>query len=268
MGVAIDTIGLSRAVTGSADTVFTAATVASGDSLSVRNAAAGSDIRLLQMLWNGVDTDAVRVRSPLLHDVAEGIQFYPPTGPSAGLLPLDLPQKLEPQDTLIAEAINTQTNTTLVFPLVVYYQDLPGSQARLHSLAEIKPLITYIKAIQVTFGSGGAAGAWLDAAFTLTENLLHANTDYAILGAVVDDPLACIAFKGIDTGNLRIGMPGINDQNIGSRYFLMLSERTGLSCIPVFNSANAGALFVSGYDIASPTGTNANIIVGQLAHNL
>jgi len=83
------------------------------------------------------------------------------------------------------------------------------------------------------------------------------NKDYALLGYLVapvagqtDGGAACVRWRGADTGNLGVGGPACDtDPFITMRWFVWLSEQSGLPCIPVFNSANrAGILLDAAQD--------------------
>lgn len=268
MPIAFDTIGIDRLSGGAADTVFSAATAAAGDSLSVRNAAQGATVQLERVMYHGRAGDAFRIRSPYLHDIAEGIQFFPGVFPSGDMFPTQAPQTLRPQDALIAEMIVNAITSHGDAALGIYYSDLPGVQSRLHTLADIANIIVNLKIMRVTMGSGGAAGVWLDTAITATEDVTRANTDYAVLGYITDTNLCCIAVKGPDTGNLRVGGPGVLQNWLTENYFVNESYEANGPRIPVFNSANKNGTFVSAFSTASPTGANVQLVLAQLAHTI
>ena len=268
MGLAIDTIGLLRTAGGGADTVFTAGTVAAGDSLTIRSTPQGGGIELERVMTQGILGSAYRVRSPLLHDNVEGLQFFPGTTPSQGLLSDWTSQMLDAQDTLIFEAIANGAAANVVMVLGVAYANLPGANARMYSKSDILPLIKSLKVIRVTMGGGGAAGVWLDTAVTTTENLLHANTDYAVLGYITDTALAAVGIKGADTSNFRNCGPGVTDANITKDYFVRQSEWQGQPRIPVFNAANGPSTFVSAFASVSPSAANVQLYCAELSRNI
>lgn len=268
MGIAFDMVGIDRTSGGAADTAFTAATAVPGDSLTVRNASPSATVQLERFMYHGRAGDGVRIRSPYLHDIVEGIQFFPGLFPSGDLMPSQAPQTLHPQDTLIAEMLVNAITSHGDAALGIFYSDLPGVQSRLHTGPDIYNIIVNMKVMRVTLAAGGAAGVWLDTVITATEDVTKANTDYAVVGYIVDTACAAIAIKGPDTGNLRVGGPGINTNWLTQEFFIRESERVGGPRIPVFNSANKNGTFVSALGIASPTGINVQLILAQLSRTL
>lgn len=265
---AIDTIASFQTTVGSA---FAAGVMATGDSNVVRNSPPTARPSIVAAFYDSVTSPQPwRVRSPLLHDNVQGIRFYPGQSPMQGMLPYGLEQMLEPQDTLTFELSTAATTGKALAALMLYYPQLPGAAARLYMAADIDPLIKNLKPTLVTFGSGSnTAGIWQDLVLTTTENLLHANTDYAVLGFIVDNPVACVAVKGIDTGNLRISCPGVTNAHITSDYFVRQSRLSGLAQVPVINSANAGSTFLSLISsAATAAATDVVVMLAELAHNL
>lgn len=268
MPLAIDTVGISRLSGGAADTVFQAATVAAGDSLQVRNSQLPNKAHLERILHDASAGSAFRIRSPVMHDVAEGIQLFPGQNPGAEDDSDYAHQDLQPQDVLIAEMLVNAITTTNVFALGIVYDDLPGASPRLHMWADIANLVKNIKFLRVTMAAGGAAATWLDTLITTTENLLHANTDYAVLGYIVDTAVCAVGIKGMDTGNLRVCGPGVLDVKVTKDYFVVESERHASPRIPVINAANAPSTFASCFGKASPSAINVQFQIAELAHTV
>src|SRR5581483_9238120 len=84
-------------------TTLTALTMASGDSLSIRNTPIGADVRLINAWANNTGAGVFRIRSPRLHDNVQGIRLRVAATDPAPLMPVGGYQTLVPQDTLIAE---------------------------------------------------------------------------------------------------------------------------------------------------------------------
>ena len=265
---ALDTIASFQTTVASS---FAAGVMATGDSASIRNFPQPSYAQLVAAYSDHVTSvQPWRVRSPLLHDNVQGIRFFPGQTPAATLLPRQVQQKLQAQDLLTFEQSTAAATGKALTALGIYYPSLPGAASRLYGLGDIDPLIRNIKPVAINIAIGAnTAGQWFDALITSTENLLHANTDYAVLGIATDNPVAAIAVKGIDTGNLRCSVPGIVNADVTSDWFVRLSLAAELPLIPVINAANAPATFVSIISSATTTvATNVQLILAELSHNL
>lgn len=265
MGMAIDTVLVSAVNPGAGPTA--GIVTPSGDSLSVRNFAPGSNAYLQNIMRMGTAAGFVQVRSPLLHDSTQGIRITPAESPSVFSLPGAAQQNLQPQDTLIVELSGGAAETDIA-ALTIYYENIGGASARLHSWGDIAGNIDNIKPLRVAVTSSATIGAWTDTALTTTENLLHANTDYAVLGYMANIAFGMVGIKGIDTANLRICGPGSTQEFPTTNYFKYMGEQSGLPYIPVFNSANAGATSAS---VAASTASVAGVvelILAELHTNL
>ncbi len=225
---------------------FTGLSMFEGNSLTIRNAEAGSRVRLIQ-LWVDAQLKQVgRLRSPLLHDNVEGIRFRFGSGIVTPLLPPGQIQALEPQDTLVAELQgSTTTGNIETMCLLVHYENLPGIDANLISpeaaLSNMVNVLT-VENIISTGASGGYSGA---EAINAESDLLHANTDYAILGYTVDTECACVRYSAAGFGNLGLGGPGNADYPCLTRgFFTDLSAAANLPLVPVFNSADRANVLV------------------------
>src|SRR5487761_2521003 len=124
MGLAIDSI--AGVATIGAGPVFTALTMASGDSLTVRNFTPPAYCNFEEALLNGTGTPvALKLKSPMLYDNVEGILLASSQVPAQFLVPRMAPEKLHPQDTLVAQVDGTATDVCGAV-LRLYYSDLPG----------------------------------------------------------------------------------------------------------------------------------------------
>jgi hypothetical protein len=239
----------------------------SGDSLSVRNFSPQSAARLEGIIRMGAAAGFVQVRSPLFHDNVRGIRVTPAESPSVFSLPGDALQPLQPQDSLTVEGSGGAAETDIAL-LQLYYDNLPGAAARLHNPGDIMGNVQSVKPISVAVTSSATAGLWSDTLLTVSENLLHANTDYAIVGYMANVALGAVAVKGIDTSNLRVGGPGSTQEYPTTQYFIDLSNRTGRPHIPVFNSANVNGTFVSVCAATASVAATVELICLELANNL
>ena len=264
-GPAIDTILTSATNPGAGPTAFTTAN--SGDSLQVRSFPLTSPAYLDHIIRMGTTAGFAQVRSPLLHDNVQGIRVTPGESPAAYTLPAQAQQSLMPQDALVVEGSGGAAESDII-ALVNYYTNLPGTEARLHSWGDIKGNIKYVKPIRVAVTSSATVGAWVDTAITSTENLLHANKDYAVLGYSTNTALGVVGVKGIETGNLRACGPGATLEFPTTEWFVRNSDKSGLPYIPVFNSANAGGVFVSVAAATASVAATVELICAELVNNL
>lgn len=248
-------------------TTFTGVTFNSGDSGAIRSFASTDSAWLERITRAGTTSGAARVLSPLLHDNVRGITFTSPETPTVYLMPRSHGQKVYSQDTLTVQVTGGTAETDLV-ALSIYYTNLPGATARLHNWADVNPLIAYIKPVEVDVTNSATIGIWTDTLVNTTEALLKANTDYAILGYVTDTVQAQIGVKGSETGNLRVCGPGTTATDDTSNYFVDWSDREGTPHIPVWNSANIGAFYVSTCDTVASSTPKVQLIMAQLSSNL
>ena len=245
MGKALEII--AGDVTGAiAAGTYTGITPHTGNSLTVRNAKEDSKVRLLTMWADTQLNNSLRIRSPRLHDNVQGLRFETIASRCEPFWDPIVTQNLVPQDTLTVEfdestaAADVQTAVMLV-----YYDDLPGIDARFINFEELAARGRRMVTVENTIDSG-AGGDWLGAeAINAEFDLLKANEDYAIIGYHVSVECAAVRYRGADFGNLGIGGPGIEDLKTFTRYwFIWLTERTGIPLIPVFNSANRAGLLI------------------------
>jgi hypothetical protein len=264
MGNAMDTLLGGVTAPG---TTLTALTMASGDSLTVRNFDIAKKAYLLDMwAFNNV-AGIVRLRSPRLHDNVQGIRFRSTVATPIPLLESRAPQTLIAQDALIAEqsgsAVAGEIESTV---MQIWYDDLPGVAGRFIDAAALRARYRNTVTVEVTITTGSTIGYGTAAAFNTNFDLLKANTDYAVLGAHADVVCTLMTLKGADTGNLRVAIPGpVTTPHLTDSWFVRTSERTGIKCIPVINSANKAGTFAEAW-IDDEAGTvNANYVLAELA---
>jgi len=238
---------LTGYVTGAAGTDFDALTMLAGNSLTIRNAKADSKAYLIGV-WalNQANDTWLRIRSPRLHDNVEGMNFAVNAAGVRHLLPMGVMQELIPQDTIVVEMQDAGASSDLDYAcLLVWYEDLPGVDGRFISLEEFKTRARNVVAVRntLTLDTDGTYDG--EEAINAEYDVLKANTDYALIGALTRDAIPCVRYRGTDTGNLGIGIPGgVGENSINAGFFLRLAEATGLPCIPVINSANRSNLLI------------------------
>lgn len=263
MGVAIDTIGTFVTAGATNPTTLKTVTVSTGDSLQIRSFPATNYAYLEQVFYQGVAKGKNRVESPLFHDNVTGITIASADTDSAWALGKYCRQAVRATD-LLAAFSSAAAGASGILALSVYYQNLPSSNARLANWGDIQPNIKSIKGLEVDVTSSGTVGTWSDTAINTTDKQLHANTDYAVLGYDVDAALAVVGVKGNETGNLRVCGPGPATTFTSPDYFADLSQIQGTPHIPVFNSNNQGAYFVSCLANTTSVAAKVYLILAEL----
>lgn len=264
MGVAIDTIGTFVTAGVTNPTSLKTVTVATGDSLQIRSFPATNQAFLESMIYQGAAKSKNRVMSPLMHDNVTGITVASVDTDTYYLMGRNLPQQVYPTDTLQAFS-SAAANASGILALSVYYQNLPSSNARLANYSDISGFIKNIKGLEIDYTSSGTVGTWQDTAINTTDKQLHANTDYAVLGFECDVALACIGVKGNETGNLRVCGPGPGTSWDTPDFYIKRSKDTGMPWIPVFNSNNQGAYYVSALANTTSVASKIYLILAELS---
>ncbi|MCH8991465.1 MAG: SDR family NAD(P)-dependent oxidoreductase [Acidobacteria bacterium] len=149
--------------------------------------------------------------------------------------------------------------------LLVYYADLPGIDSRLLRVEEVMPRIRHIVTVENTLALGTAGGYSGEEAIDAEFDLLRANTDYAILGYLVDVECACIRYRGPFSGNLGIGGPGADTKRELTRdWFVRLSMDYDLPLIPVFNAADKSNVLIDGAQDENGADVTVTTLLAQL----
>ena len=260
MGLAFD---LQAGYATNPGTTITPLSNRAGDSFAVKSFAPSAAAYLELLLRKSTSAGIIRVRSPLMHDYVQGIRYACPTGGSTCLLADYTAQQLYSQDQLVVEITGASSGTD-VGVIGIYYTDLGGASARLAMPGDVFGRVRHVLAIEVDCTASSTIGAWADTLITATQDTLHANTDYAVLGYTLDTAVAAVAIRGTDVSNMRCGGPGVVDANETRDWFVKLSNITGRPHIPIINSANKNATYVSVVDNAASTTTNVSLILAEL----
>lgn len=250
MPKAMDTISFAATAPGA---TITASTAATGDSFAIRSAPFDKKVWLLDVwgFW-GTTTGLLRIRSPRLHDNVQGIRFRMTSANAEPLYPSvankGFKQFLIPQDTLIVEQTGTAVGGAIDSgSLLAFYEDLPAISGRFITNDDLKAFGVNIIGQEMSITTGTTIAYTGQVAINVTNDNFKANTDYALLGGMVDTRLATVAVRGVDTGNLRVSFPGEPTQrHVTSNFFQRLALSMDLPLIPVFNSANKAAILVDG----------------------
>lgn len=262
-GPALDTVTATGTAIGA---TLAAATVATGDSFTIKNQTGNSPAWLLQVWADNQVAGQVRIRSPKFHDNVDAIRSRVLVGVLEPLLPWGSPQPLYAQDTLAVELAGSGVAGDIESVIMqVYYPDLPGQNARLATWDQVKGRIRNVLGQRIAITLGSTAGYNGARAINADTDLLQANTDYAVLGMTTDSECAAICLRGPDTGNLRCAVPGepglIHHANY---WFKRLSIAYNLPLIPIINSANKGGTLVDAVNDENGGTANVTIWLAQL----
>lgn len=264
MGLALDQQFYQSTSTGAGN--FIAATNFTGGISNIRNFTAPSSAQLVSFGRKGATAGTARLRSNLFHDDVQGIRVRALAGDPSSKIPRWVLQRMFAQDTLTVDGDGTNLEVE-AYSTGVFYSDLGGAAARLHSPGDILPLVDLIHGVEVSLAAV-APPAVATSALTSLYNVLKANRDYALLGMLTDNALLCAGIQGQDTSNMVCGFPLEADAFKTRDLFVRMSYETGLPLIPVINAANApGTNLVIANDIVVAA-NRVTLILGLLRQNL
>jgi hypothetical protein len=223
---------------------LTAVTPNAGDSLTVRACNDNAKIELIQA-WAFTTTNLIeRIRSPRMHDQAQNMRLQATASQPYPLLPWNASQVLYSQDPLTVELMGGAAEVDMT-SILIYYDDLPGIAARLHTPDEVIPLIEDLTTVEVDLTSSATSCNYsATVALNGSFDTLVRNRDYAVLGYQCSTTGGTVGIRGSDTGNVRVGGPITNLAFVTDNWFVRLSEQYKRGFVPVLNSGNVGAILV------------------------
>ena len=232
---------------------LTAAAACAGNSLTVRSADVKSKVLLLETWAFNQVAGTLRIRSPRLHDNVNGIRTRIPATSVLpkypGVIQGGFGQFLIPQDTLIVEQSGSGVGGQIESnSMLIYYDSLPGVAARLIDYPTLMRAGINVCTVEASITGliTGQYGTALALNAAANSQNLKANTDYALVGGLVDTRCTAVQILGVDFGNLGVGFPGEPSiEDVLSGFFINMSLSMQLPLIPVFNSANAGSTTIA-----------------------
>lgn len=266
MGAALEVLA---GIVTAPSTTQTNLTMNTGNSLTIRNAVIDSPIRLATTWVDAQVRGILRIRSPKLHDNVQGMRVGTNANIIHPLLDPLIAQRLYSQDSLTVDLSGSATASDIeTAALLVYYPDIPGSNARFIAPDVLKQRAVHTVAIENSLATGTAGGYSGEEAINADFDVLKANTDYALVGYLLspvagqtDGGCAVVRWRGTDTGNYGLGGPGSDtEKQLTMRWFIFLSERLGVPLIPVFNSANRATILLD----ASTDENGLDVIVNSI----
>jgi hypothetical protein len=240
---AIDTVSFT--VTAAAAGGSAMAAVA-GDSAAVRNTPFGNRPIILTHWLKTQTAGFYQFTHPSGQDQVRGFRGRHNV---ATALPMQAPgwgEPVEPQEVITAQlGAGAVAGDVELLEFLMYYPELPGTNARLIDLAELDARMTEYVTVEDTTTATAASTYSGARALNAASDLLAANTDFAIIGAHVGAICGALTVRGIDTGNLRVPIPGMPARSdLTARWFPFLTEEFGIPLIPVINSANKAGIFI------------------------
>lgn len=188
----------------------------------------------------------IQITTPSGHDTTRGWRV--PTIASGGGI-LATPESapvFRPQETVSVTIAGSATAGDIESAvLMLAYPEIPGGKFVGYSeITSRARRTTTIYAALTGSTSGGYSGEEL---LTAESDLLRADTQYAVLGALVSSKsnVTCLTLRGPDTANYRVPIPALTLADYGTRApMLALADRSGLDTIPVINSGNRYSTYI------------------------
>lgn len=235
MHVEIVSCGAVQPNTGGAGVALT------GDSLTVKNGQ--GKVRIVSM-WNTNQVAGFgQVLFPSAHDTTRGYRAGVPIGITPYTLPLGVAMDVEPQELMSVTIGGSNVGGDVEqMSMLLRYDNLPGVTQRLLTPAQVDAQtvkLTTIETSIVSTLSTYSAGVLI----TNGSDLLRANSDYAVLGMSSRTAVHAMTLLGPDTGNVKIGMPGVLRPELSASWFVLQSRAHGVPMIPVINSGNKSSTF-------------------------
>jgi len=225
-----------------------AAAAVSGDSLVVKNNVGAKQPRILA-LWSFLQgTGFVQLATPSGHDTTRGYRASAANAIEL-LNTLGLGITVSSQETMaVTIAGSAVAGDVEQVQMLIHYPDVPGLTTRTISYEHLRSRATELTTIdQSIIGTAGPGYSGSVALSAVTADLLRANSDYAVLGALFRTQSlggCSLNIRGPDTSNVRLGIPMILRGDLTAQWFPLLSRAYDLPLIPVINSGNKASTFL------------------------
>lgn len=265
MGLAIETIA-GRAVNPGAALPGAQLVNNTGCTFTVRSASESGKVTLQDMWAKGLAGGVFNIHSPRMHDNTTCLSFPYGVNVPLGWLAEAPATPLIPNDPLFAAITGGAAETDCGYA-TLSYSDLDGIAAVLATEAEIVPNIKNLVTVRVTVTGAATVGDWsAGTALNATDDKLHADETYAVLGMFPTNQVGAVAIAGADTGNLRIGCPGGASGNvIDPRYYFLLQSRiSGDPFIPIIKANNKGSTLIFQCDNAAGANNDVFVFLAEL----
>lgn len=266
MGLAIETIA-GRAVNPGAALPGAQLTANTGNSFTVRSANESGKVTLQDQWAKGLAGGVFNIHSPRMHDNTTCLSIPYGVNVPIGALAEAPATPLVPNDPLLAFITGGAAETDCGFATIAY-SDLDGINAVLATEADIVNRIRNLLTVRVTVTGATTVGDWsAGTALNATDDKLHADETYAVLGMFPTLQVGAVAIAGADTGNLRIGLPGdAAALSFDCRYYFLLQSRvSGEPFIPVIKANNKGSTLLFQCDNAAGAANDVFVFLAELS---
>lgn len=215
-----------------------AAAALTGDSLTIRNYGRAPNI---VTGWGTNQTAGfAQLAYPTGHDTTRGFRVGLPAADTVIAVPVGSRLPVTPQEaitgTIAATAVAGDVEN---FSFLTLYDTDKGQN--LIDWQEVTKRFDRATTIEASLVSSAGPAYSGTALINAGSDLLIANREYALLGFTSRTRVHCIGVIGPDTGNDRIGAPGILRDEISAQFFKLISAAHGVPMIPVINSGNKGS---------------------------
>lgn len=238
-----------------AGTTFTGITMNTGDTLTIRNLGSPE----LLAVWSFTQGDgSIRLIGTGFHDTTQGLRLR---HDMSRILPLfegfaGKGQPLVKGDVLTVAVTGSATAGDVETHHLLIHYDTP--LARLLNPSEVAGRIKRVVGIDIEFAAIASGDYSGEQAINADFSLLHADTEYAILGYMFDEDYGCIGFREATmTGGRRVAGPGpASRPDLTKDWFVRASSLWNRPMIPVFKQGDQGNLLVDAT-------TNENSVTGE-----
>jgi hypothetical protein len=241
-------------------TTQTALTMGAGDSLQIKGNKDNSPVKLLAAWGDNQTAGYLRVRSTRMHDAAQGIRLYVTASDVENLLPFGVQQRLFQGDTLLVDLSGSATAGDIESAsILVYYEDLTGSDARLITFDECQKRAINFVGVENTIALGTAGGYSGSESIAAEYDLLKANVEYALVGYHCSAECLTVGWTSPDWANGRVGGPGNEtEKDMTGSWFTDLAHYHNLPLIPVLNGSNKNSTTIDG--VQDENGTDVLVV--------
>jgi hypothetical protein len=246
---------------------ISALTAVTGDSLQIPSCPEGKAAMILQF-WTDVQVaGTARIRSGKFHDNTNGIRKDTIISELNPAMPFGFGQRIYPGDLLTVELAGSAVAGDIEYLVMLqWFESLSAQQATFMAPDVLLPKILNYSYVENTIATGATA-AWAGSeAINAETDQFHAGRMYALVGYCVDTEVPAIAWRGPDTANLRVGGPGLDqDQIISNDWFVRLSRAFNKPLIPVIQANNKAATMIDTLQDENGADTTVISIYAEIA---